>query len=622
MKVNSITASGSYYRVNFPQSYSMNPINSQKAMNDVFIKSPEVANPHRQVSFMGYDVHIVDGGNHAINMEHFANAMRDDMDISVHKVQTHPKHKNVKLLQSLEAQLKNINDNNLTSKDSYIAIPVFATVPLYDLREEYKDATERFINLKPLTVKTYKPQVMSFLKKMYDNPEKYQVAIKNMDHIGQGIEYAYGVIREIDRLNCKKVFVPADLPVHETLKWKAKERNQEPELIKFSTTGYDKNNTIQNMMGECDYEECYNFNLLALSKAEVVNMKSIDGESDHIFAAYDASVTDGARGVYNFTPIREEGEIVGYSYVDSKKNQFPIDEFPHNEEVQQIQKFVGLDAVDVIADDIETRKFKQAIVQNKDLSSFSDKLYPVWKVFSEEVMREQKVDLRGDYIDSSLKRFYAINKDNKIVYPSCDCENSGRPSVMAMWGSCFSIFDAIRRDIRYQDIYDTTIKGKPLNIGLAIDGNLNAGRTCEREGRLGEAEYYYGMALEMVKIEGFDMKSPQALEPYESLANLKFKKGDYKGAEKLYNFVLNTKAKLLVLEQRGYGGERHNWHDEYVKLSKIFDKLAEICDKKGENHPARICRRASSELKTSGSGYAQQIIERRADGNIHIRDLF
>lgn len=623
MKVNSITAMRSYSRVDFPQNHSGNPINSANAMKDMFIKSPEVLNPHKQVSFMGYDVHIVDGGNHALNMEHFANALSNDMDVSVHKVQTNSKYKNVKQLKSLEEQLKRINDKKLTDENSYVAIPVFATVPLFDLGNEYKDVMDQYLHLNPQTTKTCRADILKFLKLLYENPEKYRKTIKNLDHIDQGIEYTYGVIREINRLNCKKVYVPADLPVHETLKWKAKERNQEPELKNFTATGYDKDNTIHNMLGECDYDHCYNFNLLALANADVVNLKSIDGETDHAFAAYDTTINDGARGVYNFTPIREDGKIVGYSYENTKTNQYPIEEFPLNDEVSEVQKFVGLDVDEVVADDFKTRQFKQAMKDRKDLSRFSDKLYPVWKVFDDETRRNLKTDLRGDFVDVSLKRFYRKNADNKIIYPDCDCERSGRPSVMAMWGSCFSIFDAIKRDVDNQKCYDRTIKRNQRNLDLpqGVVNLVRTGKLCEREGKMQDAETFYGQAIEMIKMEGFDYKVNIDMMPYEALAELKFNKGDWNGASNLYNFILNSKCKLFLYNKAHATEDSFKTHEESVKLSYIFDKLKEICDKKGEEYPASVCRRASMELR-GNSKLAPQIIQRRADEDVHIGDLF
>ena len=78
------------------------------------------------ISFMGQTVHIVDGGAHATNMQHFANAISDDMDIKMHDVEVVPNNQNTKQLKSLEKQLKILN----TKKDftgEYIAIPALAS---------------------------------------------------------------------------------------------------------------------------------------------------------------------------------------------------------------------------------------------------------------------------------------------------------------------------------------------------------------------------------------------------------------------------------------------------------------------------------------------------------------
>jgi hypothetical protein len=109
-----------------------------------------------------------------------------------------------------------------------------------------------------------------------------------------------------------------------------------------------------------------------------------------MFAAYDTCITDGERGVYNFSPVRKNGELTGYSYHDTVTNEYPFEKFPANDEIANIVKFVGINAEDVIASHYETKMFLESMAKNKDLTEFENKLYSVSDIFSPKTIKEQK----------------------------------------------------------------------------------------------------------------------------------------------------------------------------------------------------------------------------------------
>ena len=68
--------------------------------------------PKNTLSFLGYPVYIVDGGAHADNMEHFANAISKDMETQIRPVETLVEHDTIKNLKSLEKRLQELNEEN------------------------------------------------------------------------------------------------------------------------------------------------------------------------------------------------------------------------------------------------------------------------------------------------------------------------------------------------------------------------------------------------------------------------------------------------------------------------------------------------------------------------------
>lgn len=625
MKINpifSLWSTNGAQRVNNHHNYVQNPIVNNN-QNDIFVKSADNVVRPKQINFMGYDVILVDGGNHLKDMTHFAEAISKDFNITVYSGDDTPESKYNKPLKNIEEQLKIINRYKMSNESTYVAIPVSMTVSLQNLAEQYKQVMGSYIHLKPHTVQTQKEKLIKFLKVLYEHPNEHRKYIKYMDPKNEGLEYVYGIIQEINKLNCKKVYVPVSPPIHKTLKYMAEERGQTPELTNYLATGYDEDGKVKNIADYIKSRDWYDFNLLALSNANVVNIKNMQGY-DNIYSAYDTTIKDGARGVYNFTPIRENGKIVGYSFNDVKTNEYPFEEFPYNDEVQEIAQFVGLKTKDVVADDEKTERFRKALKENNVTEEFSDKLYPVWKLFTEKELRDNKIFARGDFVDYQLKHFYRRNRDYEIIYPAADCEMSGRPSVMGMWGGSYAMFSAIERDVSRNRFLDA-LKLDNINIMRAIVNRLENAVRCNQD--YAACENYLTPSMEYIDIMGgLDRNNSFHMQTYRLMADAKYHNGDFVNANIIYNAYLNNFCKNyfdIVAECGPHGLSKSGYSaDSYRRqIVEMFEILSDIADKRGEFYPAQYCRRAAIEIK-NGTKIGEAVLRRRANDDINLGDLF
>lgn len=604
----------------------------------------------KKISFMGYPVHIVDGSNHASNVSHFAKAVEKNMDIEMHNVEVNPKDRNVKQLKSLEHELHLLNKSKTLKKGDYVAVPALATVPLLNLKDQINSVTGQYLNLTHQTVKTNKAQILDFLKQIYYNPDRYRQNIDYMDPLHQGIEYTWGVINELNSLKEKgaKVYIPAGHPHDDTLKWMAGQRGLKPELYHFIATGEDINGVVDEMASEIKRNNWYDFNLLSLSEANVVTVKEADGAQDYMFAAYDTCITDGARGVYNFSPVRDKttNKVIGYSYTDTETNEYPFEEFPANDEIENLVKFVGKDIDEVLADKNETE-----LLKNNPESAPDDKLYKVKDIFDEETIKAKKINIQGEYTDKSLKLFFRKNKDNKVIFPKCDCEGSGKPSVLSMWGSCFAVFNCIAKDIKYRE------SQKLKNNTLEIDDYEKLAQKDKEKGQYGGAEYFYGKILEIL----YSKNAPddEKLKILEKMAFVLLKQDKFHETRNCYNTLINlNSAKLIrecglqkrqnktnniidsIIEKEKINALGEDGYKKVANYNKNFDKennkkrsqlelkiamhysvVGDLCSKAGENYPAKVCKWASEEI-IKGSQYGDKIIQRRAQNDSYIGDLY
>lgn len=255
-----------------------------------------------QINFGAYRIHIVDGGAHANVMEHFARAIvknvDDVVDVIMHKADTNPRYSGIKQMKSVKEKLTLLNEGNLAKPGDYVAIPCSAQVQLNQL--------SAFLNYEPKTIKPN--NVISYKKKILDYLTSIPTSARNMlDPNGQGVEHVFGVIEQINALVKKgvNVYLPAGHPIEGALKAKIGEAGKKDDLYKFIyTRGKEGAETVNTAIGELKSANTYKFNLLALSDAHVVNVRDLSGRNDYVFAAYDTCVNDGARGVFNFYPVR------------------------------------------------------------------------------------------------------------------------------------------------------------------------------------------------------------------------------------------------------------------------------------------------------------------------------
>lgn len=688
MKVQSVSFLNSINNIPNKQSQNSTHIN-YGSMPDTFVKnsSPILTSPAtstKPLSFMGYSVYVVDGGVHSDNMNHFAKSVSDNKwDIHNKYVDTNYKNPNLKQMESLEWKLKELNSPNGLIEDNYhkgtyVAIPILASVPFQNLEAQMNAVMGTHTILNQQNIRTKKNEVIEFLKRIYENPNQYREFINYMDPNGQGLEKTYGVIYQINELMKKpntKVYIAAGHPEYASIKWLTEQRNLKPELYNYISTGEDKNNVINNLRKEIEGNGWYDFNLLNLSDANVVNLKDKTGEEDYIYSAYDSSIKSGERGVYNFSPIRDEnGNLKGYGYHDTKTVDYPFEEFPANDEVQDIARFVGRPLKEVLADEEITQNFKDAIWNNQSREPFRDKLFKVSDIFPQNERDYNKMDLKGDYIDSNLQLYFRENGNGEVIYPNCDCEGSGRPSVLSMWGSCFSIFNAIKKDVETHERYmergyfdeETLYSKHPKEIKEL----LKESQELIKSGKTNDAEHVLQYAVDLERVAGL-----HGYKPLEALGDLYTKKGDLKKAEQCYNSALNELSSNM-LEKLKINGVQHSIAEcdknkfifenlqqknieyinkkqdydnmnyvqkifttepqkpesaepyrVYVKIndmvheaSRLYKKLADNCEARGEDYSRFACNWASGIL-SSPCSVGQEIIERRADNDPYLGDF-
>ena len=412
-------------------------------------------NPAEQQAFSGRSVHILDGGAHGSYIKHFAEAtIKDlgaDVEIKFHNAVTNPRVESVKQLADLEAQIRYLNLSEQIKKGDFVTIPGMTAVSLLNLSDRIGCVLKESVKLTSDNVKANKDKIMRFLNNLYYNRYTNSDQIKYMDNLQQGMENTYGVIQELDKLTQKgvNVYIPAGHPDDNSIKWMTAQKNQKEELYKAIASGCKEfSPEVKRIIKDIRNKGWYDLNLLALANAHIVNVKDKEGE-DYLFASRDGFANDGARGVYNFTPIRDGwSNIKGYSFRNETTVEFPYEEFPDNAKIANINKFVGLPINSVLADENDHKKYRELVLKKKSTAELPDKLYRIADVFDESEIKRRKLNYLGDFISKDQKLVFDVNPKGKVLFQKCNCEGSDRPSVKSMWGCCFSTVSAIRRDIR------------------------------------------------------------------------------------------------------------------------------------------------------------------------------
>ncbi len=630
-----------------------------KNNSDCFVRTNPISPSYKTVSFMGKDVHILDGGEHACDMVHFAKAISSDMDVNLHNIETNYKEPSIKQFDSL---LNELNSVSKLGKDCYVAMPCALFLSLQNLQDQVNVINGSNIKLTPQNVKSYKPEIMKMLKQIKDNPSRYSNEIGYMDPLNQGIKHTYDIINKLDKMaeDGYKIYIPSGHPEHQTLKWLSGEKNKKTELYHYIATGKDIDDSVKTMRSYIQNQGWYDFNILALSNAHIVNLTYKDG-NDFLYGAYDSCVTDDAPGVYNLSPVRQNGQVVGYSFTDQKTSQYPKSEFPDLASVENISKFVGMKLTDVLATKSETEEYKN----NTSSRKFENKLFKIEDVFTPYQIKTNKLELKGKYTDYSNKLFFDVNKDGQVIFQNCNCERSDRPSVKSMWGSCFAVFSAIKEDIeknkpketpkvqnnqpiqqpQIEPIKDKTGPGANYKIGIEVPSVviedekmaslLSKAKVAEMIGNPQEAEYWYNnavnslseSALYYLRVYKDNEKDLKVIKNgYNKYLKAEKEMHDYKVAREKYDksgFI----AQLFLPIPDGPSEYSYKYledkkiYDHIIGLSHLFNKLGDLCVKKDEYEPAgRVCYEASKHL-TDCDEIAYKIISRRAQNDIYLGDI-
>lgn len=593
-----------------------------------------------QINFGAYKIHIVDGGAHANVMEHFARAIvknvDDVVDVILHKADTNPRYSGMKQMKSVKEKLTLLNEGNLAKSGDYVAIPCSAQVQLNQL--------SAFLGLepkeiKPHNVKNYKAKILNYLTSIPGSEKNA------MDPNGQGFDHVFGVIEQINALVKKgvKVYLPAGHPIESALKSTIGEAGKKDDLYKFIyTRGKEGAETVNKAISELKSVNAYRFNLLALSDAHVVNVRDLTGRENYVFAAYDNCVNDGARGVFNFYPVRnKDGKILGYSFTDKRTVQYPIEEYLANDEFANIAKFVGKRIRECCANGSYTHMMKNMIKFEEPHPSFPDKLYWVPEIYSPRRLKAEKLVEKGEWVDNSEQLFFDVNDHGEVIFKKCDCEGSGRPSVIPMWGSCFATLNAIKRDIasavtRKRPAFSSTLGTQIQNQRLELEKMLSNG-----DKPAVFVEYSLNKLLKLIK--------PYADVPSTFDTNLWTHQHLYKvlmaqrkpaAAEGVLNKTINLQSQILLHEFRQAKEVKgfyditfaHYWDlstQEVERLSarvdaiaEDFSKIAHLCRTKGNDRAADVSLWAAARLRTKLQDPCEAIISRRASGSINIGDIY
>lgn len=442
-------------------SYVTNAISQKKtgnrAVNCAHASMPEARNyplnPAFYITpFTGTNVYMLDGGQHADDLYYFAKAINKDLDIEIMPLELNAKDNRIKQIKSLKENLEKINNLPENEQPDYIAIPMGVHVALQNLSNQMSKIFEQDIYLTP--EKTAFSQeggkILKMLKILSDYPDDNRHYIKALDPLGQGIEYVYPVIQEINRAEAKgiKVFIPSGHPTENSIKWLARDRKLKPEFYYYISHGKDINGTVAGMKKFVKDHNWYDFNLLSLSNAEKIALKDRNNQ-DHLFSSYDPCITRGARGVYNFTPVRENGKLKGFSFTDETTVEYPVDKYKMIKNIENLLEYVGKNINEVEASSEEVKNFKLFLKGDSryNIDNFKGKLFRIEDVFSSDEIKNQRLYLQGDYTDAERKLFFNTRDDGTILFNKCNYEQTAKPSVVSMWGCCFSLFNAIKEDI-------------------------------------------------------------------------------------------------------------------------------------------------------------------------------
>lgn len=558
------------------------------------------------------NVHIVDGFLHADTMEHFAKAVLKNVknidSFNMHYIECNSRDINTKQMSSLEDKLIELSNSHSLGNGDFVAIPGLASVAILNLQDRIRDVLKQSVHLTAQNLKVYKDIILNLLKKFYSYKNYYSDEVSMLDKNSQDLQYTYGVIYEINKLSQRgvNVYIPAGHGADSTIKWIIKERGLDSDYTEYLSQKRDRDSKIKRIFKQVEENNYYDFNLLALSNANIVNVKDKNNK-DFIFAAKDSYTNDGARGVYNFSPVRNSyGKVIGYSFTDASTVEYPYNEFHANERVANIAKYVGLQIRDFYPSHSEVEDFRKRVRHGCSTVDLPDRLYPISAVFDQSYIERNKLDRIGHFINREQNLIFDTNSQGEILFQKTNCEASEKPSVMQMWGSCFSSINALKRDISRH--HENNNSFYYIEQALAESSKK----------QLENAEFYYNRALEILHPNKTNLNCDnKTIEIYENLYNVLKQQHKYTEAKCIANILLDLKAYKIK--------DKFIFNPVYLyaqsKLAKYYEEIANFCEKTDEYYPAEVCRWAAQELRKN-SEYGDKIVQRRAKQNQYIGDLY
>ena len=562
--------------------------------------------------FRAVNLHILDGSGHGENMKHFAESLMKgigkEVNIVMHEVDTNKVDKNLKQMGSLEDVLKSVAGT--LQKGDYLAIPGLAPVPVLNLKDRIRDIMGVREYLTSQNIHHYKGALIGVMNRLYFDKSSFsREQLFHMDKNQQDLGHTFGVINEINKLvkNGVNVYIPSGHGYDSGVKWMSEQKNLKNELYQYIAKGRDKNGSVTDLFDEVRTRNLYDFNLLSLSDAHVVNVNGADGKN-YVFSAEDLFVNDEARGVYNFTPVRDwSGNILGYSYHDAKTVEYPFNEFTANSEIANLCKFVGREYRDFRSSHDDDLKLSMALRHGKSTSDVPDKLYRIADVYEQREIDGKGLNLLGHLTDRDRKLVFDTNSSGEVLFQKTNCEGSERPSVLSMWGSCFATFNAIKRDI---------LKGNAEKTQAEF--YVKKGDSDFENGLYSGAEYYYNRALDILHPNKMSLNmSREAYNMYKKLYIVLKKSNKFEPAKNIANTILDFKAQRI--------NDLWSFSPVYIaernRMAGYYDDIRQFCLNEGDYYSARVCEWAVEELR-AGSKAARKIINRRADRNSYIGDIY
>lgn len=406
----------------------------------------------KKISPQKINVHILDGGEHSMSMSHFAQAIigqKENVNLVLDKVEINTQKYNVKFIDSIEKVLKSLKLN----KGDFVTIPALASVHLYKIYDALKEILNIDKYLLPNDLKLNKNLLLNLLESFYIKKSTLKDELSKFDEHGQNFDRIFPLIKEINRLSANgiNIYVPTnpdDYPIKNILKTS---KINTDHLYSYIATNKNKSNFIEKEITQAKQSKDYNFNLLTLSNAQIVDLVDQNGEN-YIFGARDQLVTRKARGVYNFYPVRDNNnKLLGFSFHDETTVEYKADEFPGIHGISNILDFVGYNIRDFKASEEENLLLKKCLQNKDEITNLPNKLYTIAEVYDQKEIDEKGLNILGNYIDKKGDAVFDVNSKEQIIFQKVNCEGSERPSVVSMWGPCFSTIKAIAEDIEQQN---------------------------------------------------------------------------------------------------------------------------------------------------------------------------